>query len=352
MALGPIIFDIEGTQLTSEDKEILEHSQIGGVILFARNYVDPDTVIQLMAEIRNIRPEALVMVDQEGGRVQRFKQGLTKLPSLRLLGRLWDAHSSSRHCILEMAEQLGTLMALEILSFNIDLSLAPVVDLDKGLNEVIGERAFHSDVEPTIELARHYIQGMQKGGMKATLKHFPGHGSVTLDSHHDLPIDERHKDDIKIELSPFKALIPEENVKAIMPAHIIYKQLDSKPAGFSSFWLKDILRQSLKFDGAIISDDVSMQAAHFMGDYVTRVNKALEAGCDIVLACNNRDGVKDILTQLNHIPTEDSQRRIQALRASSTHHYADLHKNQLWQEAKEGLKKFEGLCACLNPSLV
>lgn len=352
MDLGPVIFDLIGTQLTQEERTLLKHPHIGGVILFARNYESPEQVIDLVSQIREERPKALVMVDQEGGRVQRFKEGFTRLPSLRLLGQLLDTNPDAADEVLNFAYQLGVVMASEIKSTGIDFSLAPVVDLDKGLNDVIGERAFHEKPDIVTELARAYIQGMEKAGMLSTIKHYPGHGSVTLDSHHDLPFDDRTEQEIANDLKPFKALVKEPNVKAVLPAHIVYKQLDENPACFSSYWLKEVLRAQLQFKGAIISDDLSMGAVTTMGSYTDRVQRALDAGCDLVLVCNDRGGVKEVLKSLEYELEDDSLSRIHELSSAQTPAYSDLSKNVIWQKAKEGLNKFEGLCACLNPTLV
>lgn len=352
MELGPLIIDVIGTQLTKEDKELLKHPLVGGLIFFSRNYENPEQLAEFCQSIRAVRPDAVIMVDQEGGRVQRFKDELTRLPSLRLLGRLWDAHPEMRDQVHQFAFQLGVLMAIEMVNIGVDLSLAPVVDLDKNMNEVIGERAFHSKPHEVTQLARSYIKGMADVGMAATIKHFPGHGSVTQDSHVSLPIDERSEAEIAEDLEPFKNLVGDRNVKAVMPAHVIYKHLDPLPACFSHYWLKEILRNTMKFEGAIISDDLTMQAAHVIGDYHTRADEALKAGCDVLLVCNSREGVIEILDKLKFKPSAQSVDRLLALRAQQPLSSHKLAQDPKWQTAKKSLKKFEGLCASLNPSLV
>lgn len=338
MDIGPIIFDLQGLEISQAEQDLLTHPMIGGVILFSRNFTDVQQLTSLTKSIRSVKQDALIMVDQEGGRVQRFKQGFTELPSLRELGRYYDICADSQPKALEISYKLGELMAMEILATGIDLSLAPVVDLDRSLSEIIGNRAFHSKVDVLITLARSYIQGMEAAGMPATLKHFPGHGAVVLDSHLALPHDERPMDKVKEDMKPFEELAHDPNVKAVMPAHIVFDNLDSKPPCFSSFWLQEILRKQIGYEGAIISDDLSMEGAASIGPYPQRVSQALDAGCDIVLVCNNRDGLMDILS--NEFTSDHEQSRMRRSQLKGAYHYdfANLDKRHSWSVARRSLQ--------------
>lgn len=285
MPLGPIVIDIEGKALTDEDRKRLTHPLTGGVILFSRNYESSAQLQALTAEIHSLRePPLVIAVDHEGGRVQRFRSGFTVLPPMRALGQAWDANKQdARH----LAREVGYVLAAELRTHGVDLSFTPVLDVDYRESSVIGDRAFHSDAEAVAELAGALIQGLREGGMSAVGKHFPGHGHVRADSHVELPFDERSYADIELaDLIPFARLI-RAGLPAIMPAHIVYGAIDSQPAGFSSVWLKRILRDELGFDGLVFSDDLSMEGARAMGDIVTRTRAALTAGCDMVLVCND-----------------------------------------------------------------
>lgn len=307
--LGPVILDLNGVELENEEREILNHPQVGGVILFARNYLNPEQLTDLCNDIRAVRKKPLfIMVDQEGGSVQRFKNaGFTPIPSMGLIGRLYEQYPERG---LQLAEDCGWLIASELLATGVDFSLTPILDINKGLNSVIGDRAFGSQPEIVIALAKKLIAGLTKAGMKAVGKHFPGHGSVNLDSHYALPIDERPLTLIeKEDLLPFAELI-KAGLDGIMPAHIIFSAVDSRPASASPYWLKNILREKLNFKGLIFSDDLSMKASDFFGDYIDRAEATLQAGCDYILICNNRSGVIQILDNLNKnyfIPVEKVQ---------------------------------------------
>jgi beta-N-acetylhexosaminidase len=256
--------------------------------------------------IRSVRQTPLlIMVDQEGGRVQRFINEFTLLPFMGVLGKLYDNHAEKA---FQLTKECGWLMATELLSVGIDLSLAPVLDLNKALNSVIGERAFHSSPQAVIKLAHAFVDGMNEAGMAATGKHFPGHGSVTLDSHYANPVDLRELDEIeKEDMLPFIEQI-KGGIQAIMAAHILYPKVDALPASYSSFWLKDILRHKLKFTGVVLSDDLNMEGANISSDYSDRFIASREAGCDFVLLCNNQKGVYQVLDKViakNHsIPGE------------------------------------------------
>jgi beta-N-acetylhexosaminidase len=244
--------------------------------------------------IRSIRPGLLLCVDQEGGRVQRFKQGVSALPHLRSLGDKVDEGDSPE--AERLSYRLGRLKALEMRALGLDLSFAPVLDLDRGISSVIGNRAFHRDPEVVISLASAYMKGMREAGMQAVGKHFPGHGGVSLDSHHALPIDERTLEDLAEDLRPFQFL-SQQAMAGIMPAHIVFPKIDSLPVGFSKKWLT-LLREQYGFRGTIVSDDLTMEGAAMMGDYPSRAKAALDAGCDFILICNNRDAVKNVLENL------------------------------------------------------
>lgn len=300
---GPLILDLQGLSLTAEERDILQHPLVGGIILFARNFDTRQQLSELCRVVRSARKTPLwITVDHEGGRVQRFKQGFTLLPPMGELGQLYEKDQLKA---LQLAESLGSVIAKELLSVGIDMSFTPVLDLNKGLNTVIGDRAFHHDPRVVIALAKALMLGLQAAGMMACGKHFPGHGSVTVDSHHGLPVDTRDFVEIAAEdLQPFAALI-QAGMKAMMPAHIVFPAVDNNPVGFSRIWLKNILRKTLKFSGKIFSDDLTMQGAEFAGDYPSRAVAALQAGCDNMLVCNNRSGVITILDTLPHTIIED-----------------------------------------------
>ncbi|CAK0781729.1 beta-N-acetylhexosaminidase [Gammaproteobacteria bacterium] len=296
MSLGPVMVDIEGTTLMAEDRELLRHPQVGGIILFSRNYTSPEQLQALLAEVHALRnPRLLVAVDHEGGRVQRFREGFTRLPAVARLGEIYDLDPRRA---LRLADLAGWLMAAELRAVGVDFSFAPVLDLGKGVSTVIGDRAFHATPQGVARLAQAYVTGMQRAGMAATGKHFPGHGAVAADSHLALPVDERSFDEIVAEdLYPFRTLIA-HGLAGIMPAHVVYPQIDPAPAGFSRFWLQEVLRTRMGFQGVIFSDDLSMVGAEGVGGYGARAHAALEAGCDMVLVCNRRVGAVEVLHAL------------------------------------------------------
>jgi beta-N-acetylhexosaminidase len=287
--IGPLIVDLVGPEIDAEERDILQHPLVGGIIFFARHYESPAQIQALSQTLRRVKKTPLLItVDQEGGRVQRFQSGFTRLPSMGQVGELFD---HSHELGLQLAHVTGWLMAAELISVDVDLSFAPVLDIDKNINTAIGDRAFHKQISVITALANAFMQGMHTAGMAAVGKHFPGHGSVSVDSHRALPVDTREFQTIAAEdMQPFKQLI-QAGIEGIMAAHILFPHVDSKPVGFSSHWLKDILRQQLEFNGLIFSDDLSMHGANIAGDFPDRVEAALDAGCDMALICNNRPGV-------------------------------------------------------------
>lgn len=292
------MLDVAGTELTAEDRRRLLHPLVGGVILFSRNFESCTQLKRLTAAIHGLRsPELIIAVDHEGGRVQRFREGFTAIPPMRVLGRAWDRNRSQA---VETAQAVGLVLAAELRAHGVDLSFTPVLDVDFGNSSVIGDRAFHERPEAIADLACGVMRGLRDGGMAAVGKHFPGHGHVRADSHHEVPIDERPLDAIEREdLLPFRRLI-QKGLGGIMPAHVIYPEVDAAPAGFSEIWLKRILRGELGFDGVIFSDDLSMEGASVAGGVISRGTAALQAGCDMVLVCNNPQSADELLRGLEY----------------------------------------------------
>lgn len=294
-SIAPVVMiDVDGTQLVDEDKALLRHPAVGGLILFTRNYEDPQQLRYLVQSIRAERPEILIAVDHEGGRVQRFREGFITLPPMAVLGKHYQ---EAPQAALSGATLVGQLMAAELVDLGIDISFAPVLDVDAGISTIIGDRSFHKDPQVVTLLASAFIDGMQLAGMAATGKHFPGHGSVVADSHLELPVDPRALAEIKAhDMVPFVALA--DRLQGIMPAHIVYPEVDTQPAGFSQYWLQTILRQELGFHGIIFSDDLGMEGAAQVGGYAERAEAAFTAGCDMVLACNDRSGQIQVIEWL------------------------------------------------------
>ena len=290
------MLDVVGTELSADDIKRLQHPLVGGVILFTRNFESCAQLKALTASIHAVRqPPLLIAVDHEGGRVQRFRDGFTKIPPMREFGKIWDKNPKKAR---ELAIEAGWILAAELRAHGIDFSFTPVLDIDYGDSLVIGDRAFHGNAQAINELAFSLMQGLKKGGMQAVGKHFPGHGFVVADSHVSIPIDEREFDQIaQNDMQPFRQMI-DEGLAAIMPAHVIYPKVDDKPAGFSAKWLKKVLRERLGFNGMIFSDDLSMEGASVGGDVTTRSLAALNAGCDMVLLCNRPDLADELLEKL------------------------------------------------------
>ena len=331
-APGPAIIDVAGTALSEDDRARLRHPAVGGVILFARNYESPSQLLALVAEIRALRADILLCVDHEGGRVQRFRVGFSPLPPMRRFGEAWDR---DRGAARAAARAAGLVIAAELSAPGLDFSFAPVLDLDYGRSGVIGDRAFHADPLAVGELATAFIGGLAEGGMAAVAKHFPGHGYAAADSHVDVPRDERPVQQIlERDVAPYGAAIA-AGLAAVMPAHVIYPQADAEPAGYSRFWLQDVLRKRLGFSGMIFSDDLSMEGAGTAGGIPERAHAALAAGCDMVLLCNDPQGQEQLLNALGGADPVEA-RRFGLLRAK---HRQDRRTDAAYLEAARIVRK-------------
>ena len=331
--MASIILDIQGTHIAEDEIQFLQHPQTAGVILFSRNIASFDQIQDLCTALREVNSKLLICVDQEGGRVQRliFEKVIDKLPPMRKLGQLYDNNPIKA---LEASESLGYLMASQVQALGIDFSFAPVFDRDYQHSSIIGDRAFHGDKQIISLLAEQFIKGMNKAGMQATAKHFPGHGFVVPDSHLELPIDEREFTQILSEdIFPFaENLKSEYSYKGVMPAHIVYEKVDSKPACFSKFWLQKQLRQALGFEGVIFSDDISMNGAAVIGDYAERTKQALLAGCDMVLICNTPEEQENVLTAAAEINKAENP-VWQSFKAKQYLELSDIQTTQKYQQA-------------------
>ena len=336
---GPVMADISGLELTQEEKERLCHPVIGAVILFSRNYKSPEQLQTLTAEIHDLRnPPLLIAVDHEGGRVQRFRQGFTHLPAMRRYGELFDNDPAQalQHC-----STAGWLMATELLELGVDFSFAPIADLDSGVSDVIGDRAFHSKPGIAAELALSFMLGMRKAGMAATAKHFPGHGSVHGDSHHMIPVDERSFDQLSDnDLVPFRVLIASA-VEGIMTAHVIYPQMDEQPPTFSEYWLQQVLRDDLGYRGLIFSDDLSMAGAKMAGRPFARAKAAMDAGCDVILVCNDSPALDEVIDGLSSATLALPGARLDAF-APKIQMARDLKQSADWQQAVDTITGLAG----------
>ncbi|MGB1110505.1 MAG: beta-N-acetylhexosaminidase, partial [Gammaproteobacteria bacterium] len=331
MSLGPLMVDLVGTELSPTEREMLMHPLVGGVILFTRNFADPDQVDDLVRDIHALRdPHLIVAVDQEGGRVQRFRKGFTRLPPVNTLGRLFDRDPDHA---LDMAEVTGWLMASELRAVGVDISFAPVVDLARGVSGVIGDRAFHHSPAVIDRIAQSYVRGMRMGGMAATLKHFPGHGSVPEDSHLVLPHDSRRLADMRLsDMLPFERMIHRE-VEAVMMAHVVYPDVDDQPASFSRVWIHDILRGELGFQGAVFSDDLSMGGAEVMGGPADRARAALEAGCDMLPICNHPEAAMAVIDDLRQYDNPASHMRLIRMHGRGNVNPGRLFGSREWRAA-------------------
>lgn len=324
--MGPLWLDVAGYELTAEDKEILQHPTVGGVILFGRNYHDNEQLLALTTAMRKAakRP-ILIGVDQEGGRVQRFREGFSRIPAAQLYAQQDNGE--------QLAQQGGWLMAAELIAHDIDLSFAPV--LDKGFDcKAIGDRAFGDDVGTILRHSTAFMQGMKSVGMATTGKHFPGHGGVIADSHLETPYDERDSI-LEQDMAIFKAQIEAGTLDAMMPAHVIYPQYDDQPASGSQFWLKKVLREQLGFKGIVFSDDLNMEGAAIMGGAAERSHQALVAGCDMILLCNNRDQQVEVLDNLPILEFPEAM----TLLKKQSFTMADLQRSEEWKQASDAMKR-------------
>lgn len=310
LPLGPLMIDVQSFSLTDLERQRLCDPRVGGVILFSRNYLNPTQLSQLTAEIHALRqPRLLVAVDHEGGRVQRFREGFTRLPAMRSLGESFHQNPSSAR---NEAFEVGKTLASELRACGVDYAFTPVLDLDYGPSRVIGDRAFDRDPAVVTTLAKALAEGLRAGGMGCCGKHFPGHGYVVPDSHLELPVDERTLDEMKDDIHPYRELTDAGLLDGVMSAHVIYKKLDDKTSVFSKYW-NDYLRNNIKFDGVVFTDDLSMAGAGVVGDMVARVEAAYAAGCDMLLVCNSPDAVGEVLDRWHPEPDPVRAKRIEKL---------------------------------------
>ena len=337
MSLGPLMIDLEGTAVSAEERELLRHPLVGGVILFTRNYTDPSQLAALVAAIHAERtPPLIVAVDQEGGRVQRFREGFSRLPPARRIGHEFDLDPKAG---VALARTLGWLMAAELRGQGVDISFAPCVDLDYGVNEAIGERSFHASADVVAQLAGAWMHGMREAGMAATAKHFPGHGAVVADSHLVLPVDRRALVDLTRDLTPYRRLIA-NGLPAVMVAHILFPAVDPHPSSLSRLWIRDVLRGELGFQGVVFADDLSMKGAAAYGDILTRCRQALAAGCDMLPVCNHRPSVIELLDKLDCEPQPASSLRLVRLHGrAGAPEQAALERLPEWRHARDLLAR-------------
>ena len=331
------MIDVAGRSLLPEDRDLLEHPLVGGVILFTRNFESAVQLTALVAAIKALRtPPLLVAVDHEGGRVQRFRQEFTLLPPMHRLGREYDMAPVRGR---ELARAAGWLIGAELRAVGIDLAFAPVVDLEYGVSKVIGDRAFHADPDAVATLAGALMAGLRDAGMSATAKHFPGHGAVAADSHVALPVDRRELVDLAPDLTPYRRLIA-NGLPSVMMAHVVYPTVDALPASLSRRWIGDILRGDLDFRGAVFTDDLSMAGAAAFGDLATRAHLALAAGCDMLLVCNDRPAVRELLATPGLRPEPVAQLRLARLRGhGGVAAGRELLASERWQRARRELER-------------
>ena len=319
---GRLMLDLASTSLTDDEPALLNNPQVGGVILFARNVESREQVEALVAQIRAVAPHLLIAVDQEGGRVRRFREGFSPLPAMQQLG---DLCLKDRQAGLALSRDTGWLMAAEVIACGLDISFAPVLDVDRDTSSIIGDRAFSDQPQLVIDVAAAFIQGMNEAGMAATGKHFPGHGGIFADSHLEAPVDHRGWQQLwEHDLKPFVALCPK--LGGIMPAHITFPTVDPDSVGFSPFWLREILREKLGFNGVIFSDDLAMKGADVAGGYQRKAELALQAGCDMILVCNDRSGVLEVLDYMAKKQISGSQ-RISAMHKTKSVGWAELEND-------------------------
>ncbi len=334
------MLDIDGHSLSPADRALLREPAVGGVILFTRNYASPAQLSDLVAAIRSVRtPPLLIAVDHEGGRVQRFREGFTAVPPMRDLGRQYD---SDAEAAISLAKTVGWLVASELRAMDIDLAFAPCVDLDWGVSEIIGNRAFHRKPSIVGDLANAYCRGLREGGMASVAKHFPGHGAVVPDSHEQLPVDRRSYGDLLDDMRPYEKLIGTRQLAGIMLAHIVYSELDQTPAGFSSYWIQNQLRSQLGYDGAVFCDDLSMKATKQFGSMTKRARLALESGCDMILICNDRPAAQAAVASLRDYSNPLSLVRLARLHGTGHVMRETLLSSDEWHAATERLEQVLG----------
>ena len=332
------MLDVEGLSLSPADRELLRQPAAGGIILFSRNYESPTQLADLVAEIRAVRsPPLLIAVDHEGGRVQRFRNGFTAIPPMRQLGHRYDTDPVAA---IALAKTAGWMIGAELRAMGIDLSFAPCVDLDWGVSEVIGDRAFHKKPAIVAELAAALAHGMRDAGMIAVAKHFPGHGAVVADSHQRLPVDRREFGDVLDDMQPYETLIRQRSIGAVMMAHVVFSETDALPAGFSSYWIGNQLRGQLGFDGAVFCDDLSMQAASAYGSVPKRAALALAAGCDMVLVCNDRQAASATVASLHDYSKPTSLVRLARLHGTGNLLRESLLVSDVWRKASAQLRRW------------
>lgn len=332
------MLDIEGLDLSPADRALLREPAVGGVILFSRNYTSPEQLSDLVSAIRAVRsPPVLVAVDHEGGRVQRFRKGFSAIPPMRRLGAEFDRDQDAA---VESARMAGWLIASELRAAAIDLCFAPCVDLDYGASEVIGDRSFHADPEVVATLAGAFCRGLRSAGMAAVAKHFPGHGAVVADSHEKLPVDRREYSGILDDMRPYERLIANRRIAAVMLAHVVYPEIDSLPAGFSTRWIRQQLRTQLGFDGAVFCDDLSMKATASFGSMPERARRALEAGCDMVLVCNDRPAAIATVMTLNDYSNPLSLVRLARLHGTGSVMRETLQASDEWRHASAAFSRW------------
>ena len=333
MSLGPIMLDIDGTGLSPADRDLLAEPAVGGVILFSRNYESPLQISDLVAEIRALRkPPLLIAVDHEGGRVQRFRDGFSAIPPMREIGRAFDRDPDHGE---KLARTAGWLIGAELRAVGVDLCFAPCVDLDWGVSDIIGNRAFHAKPEIVATLAGEFCRGLRGAGMAPVAKHFPGHGAVVPDSHLELPVDRREYGELLDDMLPYDRLIANRLLAGVMSSHIVYRELDASPSSFSSYWLIQELRNRLGFDGAILSDDLSMKATSDFGPMPERAKRALEAGSDMVLICNDRAAAQSAVRALVDYSNPLSLVRLARLHGTGSELRETLMASDEWQAASD-----------------
>ena len=339
MSLGPVMLDIDGLTLSPADRDLLTEPAVGGVVLFSRNFESAAKVASLVADIRALRsPRLLIAVDHEGGRVQRFREGFTRIPAMRRIGHEYDRRRDEG---VQAARDAGWLIASELRSVGVDLCFAPCVDLDWGVSEVIGDRAFHRQPDAVADLASAFASGLRSAGMAAVAKHFPGHGAVVADSHLKLPVDRRTYGEILDDMRPYERLVDSSRIAGVMLAHIIYEQVDAQPAGFSPYWIQRELRKRVGFGGAVFCDDLSMKATRDYGSMADRACLALDAGCDMILVCNDRNAALQAVEATRNHSNPLSLVRLARLHGTGKVERETLLAGDEWQTVSERFRHWQ-----------